>query len=65
MTTGNLIIIGLDAIDNVWAGPVNATLRSRGLVEVNSVQHLHLLPRLPATKTLKTFPLLEYGNPLP
>jgi hypothetical protein len=64
MTAGNLIIIGLDANDNVRTGPVNAMLQSRGLVEVHSAQHPHLA-ELPATKTLKPFPLTEYGHPHP
>jgi hypothetical protein len=45
MTASNLIIIGLDANDNVRTGPVNAMLRSTGLVEVHSTQHPHLPPR--------------------
>jgi hypothetical protein len=63
MTAGNLIIIRLDANNNVRTGPVNAMLMSRGLVEVHSAQNPHLPPGLPATKIFKTFPSTEYGHP--
>jgi hypothetical protein len=54
MTARNLIIIGLDANDNVRTGPVNAMLRSRGLVEVHSAQHPHLAPRATCNKNTRT-----------
>jgi hypothetical protein len=44
-------MIGLDANNNVrTTGPVNAMLRSRGLVEVHSAQHPHLPPRATCNK---------------
>jgi hypothetical protein len=42
ITAGNLLIIGMDANDNVRTGDVNAMLRSRGLIEVHLAQHPHL-----------------------
>jgi hypothetical protein len=47
MAAGNLIIIGLDANDNVRTGDVNAMLCSKGLVDV----HAHKHPHLPAVST--------------
>jgi hypothetical protein len=57
MTAGNLIIIGLDANDNVRTGPVNAMLRNRGLVEVHSAQHPHLPPRATCNKNTQDIPV--------
>ena len=53
MREGNLIIIGLDANDNVQTGPVNAMLRSQGLVEVHSNQHPHLPTRATCNKNTR------------
>ena len=44
---GNLVIIGMDANDNVRTGDVNAMLRSLGLVNTHHSQH----PHLPAAST--------------
>jgi hypothetical protein len=58
MTAGNLIIIGLDANDNARRGPVNAMLRSRGLVEVHHcTQHSHLPPRVTCNKNTQDTPV--------
>jgi hypothetical protein len=58
MTAGNIIIIGLDANNNVRTGPVNAMLRSRGLVEVHSAKHpQHLPPRATCNKNAQAIPL--------
>jgi hypothetical protein len=57
MTAGNLIIIGLDANDNVRKGPVNAMLKSRGLVEVHSAQHSHLPPRATCNQNTQDIPV--------
>jgi hypothetical protein len=57
MTTGNLIIIGLDANDNVRTGPVNAMLRSKGLVQVHSAQHPQLPPRATCNKNAQDIPV--------
>jgi hypothetical protein len=40
-TEGNLLIIGLDANDNVRTGAVNAMLRSKGLLDAHAAQHPH------------------------
>jgi hypothetical protein len=50
MTAGNLIFTGPDANNNVSTGPVNAMLRTRGLVEVHPTQHPQLPPRATCTK---------------
>jgi hypothetical protein len=42
MTAGNLIIIGMDANDNVRTGTINAMLRSQGLLDVHATRHPHL-----------------------
>jgi hypothetical protein len=57
MTAGNLIIIGLDANDNVRTGPVSAMLRSKGLVEVHSAQHPQLPPRATCNKNTQDIPV--------
>jgi hypothetical protein len=57
MTASNLIIIGLDANDNVRTGPVNAMLKSRGLVEVHSAQHSHLPSRATCNKNTQDIPV--------
>ena len=46
-TAGNLIIIGMDANDNVRNGDVKEMLRSRGIVDVHAAQH----PNLPTAST--------------
>jgi hypothetical protein len=57
MTAGNLIIIRLGANDNVRTGPVNAMLRSRGLVEVHYAQHPHLPLRATCNKNTQAIPV--------
>ena len=44
---GNLIVIGIDANDNIRTGDVNAMICNKGLVEVHSTQH----PTLPTEST--------------
>ncbi len=46
-SAGNLIIIGMDANDNVRNGEVNTMLRNRGFVEVHAARH----PQLPTAST--------------
>ena len=50
MNAGNLIIIGMDANDNVRNGDVKEMLRSRGLVDTHASQH----PHLPTASTCNT-----------
>jgi hypothetical protein len=57
MTAGNLIIIGLDANGNVRTGPINAMLRSRGLVQVDYAQNPHLPPRTTCNKSTQEIPV--------
>jgi hypothetical protein len=44
---GNLILIGLDANDNIRTGDVNAMIRSKGLTDVHAAKH----PSLPTEAT--------------
>jgi hypothetical protein len=47
MTEGNLIVIGIDANDNVQTGDVNTMMCSKGLIEVHLKRH----PQLPTAST--------------
>jgi hypothetical protein len=56
-TEGNLIIIGLDANDNIRTGDVNAMLRSKGLLDVHAVRHPHLPPTATCNKNTQEIPV--------
>jgi hypothetical protein len=57
MSEGNLIVIGLDANDNVRTGDVNAMLRSLGLKEVHSLKHPHLSAEATCNKNMQDIPV--------
>ena len=57
MTAGNLILIGLDANDNVRTGDVNAMLRSNGLSEVHAAKHPHLPTVATCNKNTQDIPV--------
>jgi hypothetical protein len=54
---GNLLIIGLDANDNVRTGDVNAMLRSRGLLDVHAARHPHLPTEATCNKNTRRIPV--------
>jgi hypothetical protein len=54
---GNLLIIGLDANDNVRTGDVNTMLRTKGLIDIHRAQHPHLLPEATCNKNTKAVPV--------
>jgi hypothetical protein len=60
MIEGNLLIIGLDANDNVRTGEVNAMLRNKGLIEVHAAAHPHLPPTATCNKNTQEIPV--YGR---
>jgi hypothetical protein len=57
LIAGNLLIIGLDANDNVRTGEVNAMLRSKGLKEIHSAQHPDLPPAATCNKNSRDIPV--------
>ena len=54
---GDLLVIGLDANDNVRTGAVNAMLQSKGLTEVHSKRHPHLPSASTCNKNNKDIPV--------
>jgi hypothetical protein len=57
ITEGNLLLIGLDANDNVRTGDVNAMLHIKGLTDVHAAKH----PRL---QTVTTSNKNQRGTPV-
>jgi hypothetical protein len=57
MEQGNLILIGMDANDNVRTGDVNTMLRTQGLSEVHAAQHLHLVTQATCNKNTQGIPV--------
>jgi hypothetical protein len=57
MNEGNLIIIGLDANDNVRTGEVNAMLRNRGLQDIHATQHPQLATEATCNKNTQAIPV--------
>ena len=57
ITEGNLIIVRLDANNNVRTGDVNAMLRNLGLQEVHSHAHPHLPTEATCNKNQKGIPV--------
>ena len=57
MNAGNLIIIGMDANDNVRNGDVKEMLQSRGLVDAHAAQHPHLLTASTCNKNTRNIPV--------
>jgi hypothetical protein len=54
---GNLIIIGMDANDNVRTGDVNRMLRTKGLMDVHASQHPHLATQATCNKNTQGIPV--------
>ena len=54
---GNLLLIGLDANDNVRTGDVNAMLRSKGMRDVHASQHPHLPTEATCNKNQQGIPV--------
>jgi hypothetical protein len=52
-----MIILGLDANDNVRTGDVNAMLRMRGLVDVHAATHPHLATESTCDKNTQEIPV--------
>jgi hypothetical protein len=57
LAEGNLIIIGLDANDNVRTGEVNAMLRNQGILDVHATQHPHLATESTCNKNSQSIPV--------
>ena len=57
MEEGNLILIGMDANDNVRTGDVNTMLRTRGLLDVHAAQHPHLKTESTCKKNTQEIPV--------
>jgi hypothetical protein len=57
ITQGNLILLGLDANDNIRTGSVNAMIRSRGLTDVHAAQHPHLPTEATCNKNTQGIPV--------
>jgi hypothetical protein len=57
MTDGNLIILGLDANDNVRTGEVNAMLKNRGLQDAHYTQHPQLSTEATCNKNTQGIPV--------
>jgi hypothetical protein len=57
MNEGNLLLIGLNANDNVRTGEFNAMLRSNGLIEVHSAAHPHLPTTATCNKNTQDIPV--------
>jgi hypothetical protein len=54
---GNLLIIGLDANDNVRTGDVTMMLRTKGLLNIHHAQRPHLPPEATCNKNTKAVPV--------
>jgi hypothetical protein len=54
---GNLIILGLDANDNVRTGDVNRMLRTKGLLDIHHARHPHLPPEATCNKNMNAIPV--------
>jgi hypothetical protein len=57
ITEGNLLLIGIDANDNIRTGDVNAMIRSRGLTDVHAAQHPHLPTECTCNKNTQGIPV--------
>jgi hypothetical protein len=57
MDEGEMIILGLDANDNVRTGDVNAMLRIKGLVDVHAAKHPHLATESTCDKNTQEIPV--------
>jgi hypothetical protein len=57
MTEGNLILIGMDANDNVRTGDVNYMLRTKGLIDVHADKHPHLSTEATCNKNTQDIPV--------
>ena len=56
-TEGNLLIVGMDANDNVRTGDVNAMLRQSGLVDVHHSKHPYLSTVSTCNKNTQNIPV--------
>jgi hypothetical protein len=57
MEAGDLLIIGMDANDNVRTGDVNKMLRTKGLLDVHAAQHPHLATQVTCNKNTQGIPV--------
>jgi hypothetical protein len=57
MDEGDMIILGLDANDNVRTGDVNAMLQIKGLVDVHAATHPHLATESTCNKNTQEIPV--------